>query len=387
MFSRSRAFLLSAALTATFGGVAHADTLSQPVQKMLGELKLDAKILDGIDEELKIPKEWLEGAKKEAPVIVFDTVRPKEWDQIYAVFSARYPDVKIDHSEVNTSTRRYVLPLTAFKQGRYIADVITGLSGNAALFRQVNALEDLSVLPNYVHMPEYARTPDNITVATRIQYWCMSYNTELVKKTELPKTWEELVDSKRFANKKLMVGNRPNDWVLYLWDMNGDDWGKAYVKKLFENLRPQLRKESLSAMVKLTALGEGDAAVPQAMARVAALQRSGSPIGYHCPEPVPFVLTESGMMKNSPRINGARIFMNWLISREGQIAQFWATKSVPARAELQGAEFLEYPEAITGKQLVKLSMDSGSTATKVGEYWDKMWQSSGGTGKSSHDDE
>lgn len=374
--------LLTLACGAVFAAQAQAQALSPLVQKMLADLKLEPSILDGIDKEVTVPKEWIEGAKKEAPVIVFDTIRPKEWEQIYSVFSERYPDVKIDHSEVNTSTRRYVVPLTAFKQGRSVADVITGLSGNAALFRQVNALEDLSVLPNYKFMPEHARTPDNITVATRIQFWCMSYNTDLVKKAELPKTWEDLVNGKRFANKKLMVGNRPNDWVLYLWDMNGDDWGKTYVRKLFENLKPQLRKESLSAMVKLTALGEGDAAVPQAMARVAELQRSGSPIGYHCPEPVPYVLTESGLMKNSPRANGAKIFMNWFISREGQIAQYWANKSVPARSELQGPQFLEYPDQVHDRQMVKLSPNTGQTAEKLAEFWDKIWQSSGGTGSS-----
>jgi ABC-type Fe3+ transport system substrate-binding protein len=88
------------------------------------------------------------------------------------------------------------------------------------------------------------------------------------------------------------------------------------------------------------------------------------------------------LMKNSPRINGARIFLNWFISREGQIAQFWANKSVPARPELQGPEFLEFPEAIAGKQMVKLSAETGQVTEKVGEFWDAMWQSAGGTGSS-----
>jgi hypothetical protein len=53
---------------------------------------------------------------------------------------------------------------------------------------------------------------------------------------------------------------------------------------------------------------------------------------------------------------------------------------VPARAELQGPEFLEFPEAIAGKQMVKLSPETGQTVTKLSEFWDQMWQSSGGTG-------
>jgi iron(III) transport system substrate-binding protein len=368
---------LAAALIASVA-VARADTITPATQKMLDALKFDPSILSGIDEELKVPQDWLDKAKKEGPVIVYDTIRPKEWDKIYPIFAARYPDVKIDHQEVNTSTRRYVLPLTAFKQGRYVVDVITGLSGNAFLFRQANALEDLSVLPNYKHMPTYARQSDNITLGTRIQYWCMSYNTQLVKAEDLPKTWEDLVNGTRFANKKLMIGNRPNDWILYLWDMNGDDWGHAYVQKLFDNLHPQLRKESLNAMVKLTALGEGDAAVPQAMNKVGDLVREGSPVSYHCPEPVPFVLTEMGIMKNSPHVNGARIFANWFVSKEGQIAQFWANASTPVREDMRDKQFLDFPEAVNGKKMVTLHPDSSQTVVKLSEYWDKMWQSAGG---------
>jgi iron(III) transport system substrate-binding protein len=359
-------------------GVAYGDTITPAAQKILDDLKMDPSVLSGIDDELKVPQAWLDAAKGEGAVVVYDTIRPREWEKIYPVFAARYPDVKIDHQEVNTSTRRYVLPLTAFKQGRTVVDAITGLSGNAYLFREANALEDLSVLPNYKHVPQYVRQPDHITIATRVQFWCMSYNTKLVRADEMPKTWEDLVESKRFADKRLMIGNRPNDWILYLWDMNGDEWGQAYVRKVFDNLRPQLRKESLNAIVKLTALGEGQAAVPQSMAKVGELVREGSPVGYHCPEPVPFVLTEMGLMKNSPHKNGAKIYANWFISREGQLAQFWANGSTPAREDMRGKQFLDFPEQVEGKKLVSFSADTGLTVRKVSEYWDKMWQSAGG---------
>jgi iron(III) transport system substrate-binding protein len=360
------------------GAPAHADVITSADQKMLTDLKFDAGALKGIDDEVRVPQGWLDAAKKEGAVILYDTIRPKEWDKIYSVFSARYPDVKIDHQEVNTSTRRYVLPLTAFKQGRYIVDVITGLSGNGFLFREANALEDLSVLPNYKFVPSYARQPDGITIASRIQYWCMSYNTQLAKPEDMPKTWEDLVDSKRFSDKKLMIGNRPNDWLLYLWDTNGEEWGKAYVQKIFDNLHPQLRKESLNAIVKLTALGEGEIAVPQAMNKVGDAVREGSPVGYHCPEPVPLVLTEMAIMKNSPHVNGAKIFANWFISKEGQIAQFWANASTPAREDMRGKQFLDFPEAVEGKKVMTLHPNSKQTSVDLSEYWDKMWQSAGG---------
>jgi iron(III) transport system substrate-binding protein len=372
---------IAAAALVAFGlmlASAAAETLPAATLAMLKELNLEASILDGSEEELRVPQAWIEGAKKEAPVILYDTTSPKDWQRIYRIFTARYPAIKIEHSQVNTSARRFVLPLTAYGEGRVVVDVIAALSGNASLFREADALEDLSVLPNYKKLPAYGRQPDNITVGSRIQYWCMSYNTDKVKPAELPRDWDDLVASDRFADGKLMLGNRPNDWLLYVWHVRGDEWGRRFTQNLFERLHPQFRKEGLNALVKLTALGEGEITVPQAMQRVGDAVRAGAPVGYHCPEPVPFVLTEMGLMKHSPRTNGAKIFMNWTIAKEGQIAQFWANRSSPSREDLHDRRFLDFPDAIGGKQMVTLPPDPAELTAKVAATWNHYWQKEGG---------
>ena len=43
---------------------ARAAGLPDATRKMLSDLKLDPSILKGIDEELKVPKAWIDGAKK-----------------------------------------------------------------------------------------------------------------------------------------------------------------------------------------------------------------------------------------------------------------------------------------------------------------------------------
>ncbi len=376
--SLSRALALGACMIgATFATSVAANQLPPATVKMLDALKLEHAILDGIDAELQVPPAWLDAAKKEGPVILFDTMRPQDFAKVYSVFSARYPDVRIEHSEVHTSTRRYIMPLAAFEQGRRVVDVIMSLSGNVALFRAANAFENLSDLPNYKHLPEFSLTPDHISINTRLRYWCMSYNTKLVKKEDLPKTWDDLVSSKVFAGKKLMIGNRPNNWVLGLWETHGDAWGRNFVNDVFAKLDPQIRKEGLNALVRLVSLGEGHAAVPQAMNRVGSQARVGAPVGFHCPEPVTFALSEAGLMRNSPSVNGAKIFLNWFISREGQIAQFWADQSTPVRKELQRKEFLDFPDAVADKRMV--TSGEPETRVRLQKYWDARWQSMGGT--------
>lgn len=356
---------------------AWADELPAATQKMLTALKLDKSLLDGIDEEVKVPQAWLDAAKKEGAVIVYDTMQPRDWNKINAVFSARYPGVKIDHQTVNTSTRRYVMPLTSFKQGRHVTDVIINISGNVRLFREAKAFEDLSDLPNYKFLPDFAKVKDNLTVTTRLRHWCLSYNTKQIKKEQLPKTWDDLVDSPVLAGKKLMIGNRPNNWVLALWQTNGDEWAENFLTKLFDKLQPQIRKEGLNALVKLTSLGEGAAAVPQAMNRVFNTAETGAPVAFHCPEPVTFALTEAGIMKNSPHLHGAKIFMNWLISREGQIAQFSADESTPVRPDMQRKEFLPYPDEVAGKKVATPGDDE--TKAKLQKRWNALWLQGGGT--------
>ena len=131
------------------------------------------------------------------------------------------------------------------------------------------------------------------------------------------------------------------------------------------------------ALVKLTSLGEGHAAVPQAMNRVSGTAATGAPVAFHCPEPVTFALTEAGVMRNSPRVHGAKIFMNWLISREGQIAQFWADESTPVRIDMQSKEFLPYPEAVAGKMVATPGDDD--TKAKLQKRWNALWLQGGGT--------
>lgn len=142
-------------------------------------------------------------------------------------------------------------------------------------------------------------------------------------------------------------------------------------------MQPQVRKEGLNALVKLTGIGEGHGAIPQAMNRVGEVAASGAPVAYHCPEPVTFMVTEGGILKNSPRLNGARIFLNWFISREGQMAQYWADESTPIRADLHRKEFIPYPEAVAGKSVIKPGSDE--TKVKMQKAWNAHWLQSGGT--------
>ncbi|HEU0072101.1 MAG TPA: ABC transporter substrate-binding protein [Alphaproteobacteria bacterium] len=353
--------------------------LPDETKAMLKALKFDESILSGVDKEMELPAGWLEGAKKEGVVSIYTTMEQKDWQKAEKVFRARYPDIKVEHTEVRTTTQRTLRPLVAFKEGRSTVDVITGLSGNSFLFRDAGAFIDLNDLPNYRNnIPDELKVNDNITAIFRVRYWCIAYNTNKIKAADLPKTWDDMVaNPKVFGNKKLGIGNRPNNWLSNLYTINGEDWGRKYMDDLFK-LNPQLRKEGLSALLSLVAAGEMDATIPAAMDRVAQIRQTGAPVAHHCPEPVPFAVSELGVMKNSAHINAAKILTNWLMSKEGQVALFYANDATPAHKGLQGKEFVAFPEQVEGKKKAIAEDRDGAEEDALLKYWEALWLKGGG---------
>ena len=158
----------------------------------------------------------------------------------------------------------------------------------------------------------------------------------------------------------------------------GRGLGKAFTTKLFNKLDPQLRKEGLTAILQLVGIGEAQIVVPAAMNRVGPLAKKGVPVAHYCPEPVPYTVSDMGILNKSPNTYAARIFVNWFISKEGQIAQFWGNSSTPAHKDFyQSPDFIFYPDAVKGKKMAVLGPDAPKTTAKLITFWNKLWQDHG----------
>ncbi|MEE8516550.1 MAG: extracellular solute-binding protein [Alphaproteobacteria bacterium] len=351
-----------------------AAELPEATKKILAKLKLDASILKGLDKEMNPPKAWIDGAKKEGRVKIGGTWDPDQFRKMAAPFVERYPFVKITYNRA-TRMDRVNKPLMAFRAGRYLTDVISGIGAQFPLFKELNAIVDLRVLPNWGNVPDGMKHPEGLWVGQRLRYWCLSYNTKLVKKSELPKTWDALVDDPRWHNQKIGLGNRPNLWLVMLWGIKGSEWGGNYINKMFAVTKPQLRKEGMNAMIGLAIAGEFEIALPSAAYRVIQMVDKGAPIGWHCPEPVPLAVSELAVMRGNPHMNASLLFVDWFMSKEGQIAQYAANKAPPVHRELQTQNFLAFPDQILGKKIAFRSPElMERTMVKVFKVWDPAWQ-------------
>ncbi len=350
-----------------------AADLPKATQELLKKLKLEPSILGDIDKEIAMPGAWVEGAKKEDELRIGATWDELQFENLIGPFKERFPFIKIKYSRA-TRHDRVIKPLLAFQTGRVITDVISGIGAKVSVFRKLNALEDLSGLPNWKNVPEGMKDPKKQWVGQRLRYWCMSYNTKRVAKKDLPKTWEDLITNERWHGKKIGLGNRPNLWLITLWGAKGEAWAKDYAQKLFSIVKPQLRKEGMNALIGLAVAGEFDASLPSAAYRTQQQALKGAPISWHCPEPVPMAISELVIVKGTKKKNSAMMFLNWFLSREGQISQYGANFAPPVHKDLQRKEFLSYPEQIVGKKIAFREPDSLEKDLKdLVKFWDPLW--------------
>ena len=202
-----------------------------------------------------------------------------------------------------------------------------------------------------------------------------TYNTDRVTAGDLPRKWDDLLTNPRWRGGKIALSNNPNAWLLNLWAVNGEAWGSDFTRRLFEADQPQRRKEGMNAVTGLTVAGEFDASIPAPERAVAKFIQRGAPLGYHCPEPVPITLSEVVTLEKSPHRNASRLFVNWLLSREGQLMQYTEAFAVPVHKALQLPNFVPFADTVLGKPVSVRdeSILGDPLQDKMLKLWNAYW--------------
>ena len=356
-----------------------AENFTAETTKLLKESKLGPEIMAGLDKELAMPAAIVEGARREGLVKARMTLNVKEFAKVAPVFEARYPGVKIEYIH-GIGRERAVAPLLAFKRGTILSDVLFAIDSQERDYREAKALLDLRDLPGWANVPAGGKASDGLLAAAHNPHYCMSYNKNTVKKAELPKTWDELVDNPRWHGGKVGMAVNVHVWVAPLWAIKGDAWTDAFLAKLFTVLKPQLRKEQLSMTPRLNAIGEFDLSVPAGDFAVRPYEDQGMPVSYHCPDIVPKGNTSIAIVAGSPRTNAAKLFVNWILSKEGQIALSYAGQIIPSHKDLQIAQLLPYASEVLGKTMAPVDDRVRPKTPEIVAKFHKLWTSQGGGG-------
>jgi iron(III) transport system substrate-binding protein len=176
--------------------------------------------------------------------------------------------------------------------------------------------------------------PDGLHITTRILISPLAYNTNLVKKEDAPKSFKDLLDPK-WAGKLVKAHPAYSGTIMNATFQTARELGWEY----FERLAKQrvLQVQSATDTPKKIALGERAVMVDGAGYLVIRYKEEGQPVEIVYPqEGTPVAAAPSAVFKAAPNPNAARLFQNWMHSREAQqLLVDWARQYSPHRQTVE----------------------------------------------------
>ena len=158
--------------------------------------------------------------------------------------------------------------------------------------------------------------PDGMTVVTRVLVSPFGYNTNLVKPEDAPKSFADLLNPK-WAGKMVKAHPAYSGTIMNSTYETARDLGWEYWEKLAKQRVMQV--QSATDTPKKIALGERAIMIDGAGYLVIRGKEAGQPIDVIYPsEGTPLATSPSAVFKAAPNPNAARLFFNWMHSREGQ---------------------------------------------------------------------
>lgn len=156
-------------------------------------------------------------------------------------------------------------------------------------------------------------TPEEVPVFS-VTYG-IAVNTNLVPEGERPKSWKDLTDPKwkaAIVSDEMTVPSGGQSWFAVMLDTFGEDYHKQMAQQDLQYDR------SIRDKAMRVARGEFKYSIPFNMAELSDLQ--GLPLAGIIPEEgAVYTPIAVSMIRNSRHPNAAMLFMNYLISPEGQM--------------------------------------------------------------------
>src|SRR5689334_22369022 len=199
----------------------------------------------GADREQRI----LEGAKKEKQVTVYTSLNLKDSVPITQAFEKKY-GVKV---ELWRSSSEKVLQraVTEYRAGRHSVDAFE-LNGPELEQMWREGMLDRFYSPQAANMPPAAFAKNGAYIADRFNFFTIAYNTRLVKPSEVPNSYEDLLKPSWVG--KIGIEASDTDWFGSMVHAMGEKKGLEYFRKLAD-MKPQLRTGH-TLMAELVSSGE-----------------------------------------------------------------------------------------------------------------------------------
>jgi iron(III) transport system substrate-binding protein len=253
-----------------------------------------------------------QGAKKEGEVAVYTSLIAEDLAALSAAFERKYgARVKGWRAGSEKVLQRAV---TEARAGRSEADVIeTNGPELEAIYRE-QLLQPLRS-PHLKDLMPQALRPHGHWVGTRINMFVQSYNTKLVKKEELPKSYAELAHPRWKG--RLGIEAEDEDWFAMVVKELGEEAGLRTFREIARVNGFSVRRGH-TLLAGLVAAGEIPFALTTYSHGAEKMKQKGAPLEWFAIAPAIGRANGIGITRKPAHPHAAALFVDFVLSPEGQ---------------------------------------------------------------------
>ena len=253
-----------------------------------------------------------QGARKEGEVSVYTSLTAEELLALATAFESKY-GVKVRTWRAG-SEKVLQRALTEARSGRHDVDVIeTNGPELEALYRE-RLLQPLHS-PHLQDLLPQSLRPHQQWVGTRVNMFVHAYNTTLVKKEELPKTYADLTHPRWKG--RLGIEAEDEDWFAMVIKGLGEEAGLKTFREIARTNGFSVRKGH-TLLAGLVASGEVPLALTTYSHGAEKMKQKGAPVEWFAIEPAIGRANGIAIPRSAPHPHAAALFMDFLLSPEGQ---------------------------------------------------------------------
>jgi iron(III) transport system substrate-binding protein len=311
---------------------------------VFGILLLTAPVSAG---EARLPAQgqWegiVKEAEREGEVAVYASNSVGDLQIIWGAFRKQYPRIKLNAVPISTTSDMVTKAMAERRAGQYLIDVILGAPG--ALYNSFYRGKTLDAFPPALILPEvtdvskwwkgkhrYVDPEGRYVFVYQSSLYGppIHYNTKLVKPEEVRSVWD-LLDSK-WKGRIIALWPRPNyvsTALLFMY--HHPKIGPEFVERLYGEKEVTLFSDFRQGTDWL-ATGKFLLCF---LCRLRRAVEQGLPVAEMNPysfKEQPGIGAGNGaiaLMNRHPHPNAAKVFINWYLSREGQISFRLANRTI-----------------------------------------------------------
>src|SRR5262245_8111004 len=270
--------------------------------------------------------QWQEPAEAEGKMVWYTTIGSADAKMLTDQFKKRYPRIDAEYFRAGGPQLMERI-FTEARAGKHIWDVFM----NSAIYTHL--LTEKGMLAAY-ESPEarYYRAgykdPRGTWTSIYTNYAVAGYNTKLVAKEDVPRSYADLLKRSWFG--QIGLDAKSYEWFAVVIRGLGEEKGLSLMRQLAKN-NPQLRN-GRELVSELVAAGEFKLALTAYSQNFETLKERGAPVDWVALDPVYANIHPVGVAAKAPHPSAAKLFVDFLLSKAGQeIVR--AQKRIPDRID------------------------------------------------------